>query len=80
MGMVDKIGANAGPNMIELHYLDNDVMSLNANFIEYFYSSRFELEDGTSIVGTKICMNDNNSFYVRESYYAVKTIISNLKG
>ena len=82
MGMNDKIGINAGPNMIELHhYMDNDVMSVNANFIEYFFGANFELEDGTSIVGTKIYMiYGNHSFYVRESYYTVKDLIDNLKG
>lgn len=79
MGMTDKIGSNAGPNMIELHdYLDNDDLSLNANFIKYFFGTELELEDGTSMVVTKIGMNGNCSFYVREPYYTVKAIIDNL--
>ena len=73
------MGVNVGPNMIELHdYLDNDVLSLNANFIEYFFGTELELEDGTSIAVTKICMNGDHSFYVKEPYYAVKAIINNL--
>lgn len=75
------MGINVGPNMIELHdYLDKGSLSLNANFIEYFFGTELELEDGTSMAVTKIGMNGGHSFYVRESYYTVKNLIDNLKG
>ena len=81
MGMTYKeIGVYAWPNMIELHdYRSNDILSINANFIEFF-GTESGSNDDTSRKPTKIGMSGNHLFYVRESYYTVKNLIDNLKG